>query len=76
MSDTTNNKDERSKAGTRSVKEEVLAARKCENINDPVDTYFVDYYAMVWSKMFIKLHIIPNVVTIMAMISGIAGGVC
>ena len=75
MSETTNNQDERSKAGTRSVKEEVLAARKCENINDPVDTYFVDYYAMVWSKMFIKLHIIPNVVTIMAMISGIAGGV-
>ena len=67
---------EESKSGkTRSVREEVLAARKCENINDPVDTYFVDYVAMAWSKLFIALHIIPNVVTMLAMISGIAGGV-
>lgn len=69
------NTDESKSGKTRSVREEVLAARKCENINDPVDTYFVDYVAMAWSKLFIALHIIPNVVTMLAMISGIAGGV-
>ena len=57
------------------ARQEVLAARKCENINDPVDTHVVDYIAMGWSKLFIKLHIIPNVVTMLSMISGVAGGV-
>ena len=54
---------------------DIKNARKCENINDPIDTYVVDYIAMVFSKMFIKLHIIPNVVTVLSAIVGIAGGI-
>ena len=63
------------KENLQATRSEVLAARKCENINDPVDSYFVDYIAMAFSRLFIKLHIIPNAVTIMSMISGVAGGV-
>lgn len=53
----------------------VKNARKCENINDPIDTYVVDYAAMAFSKMFIKLHIIPNVITLLSGIVGVAGGI-
>ena len=57
------------------LKDDIRKARKCESINDPVDTYVVDYIAMVFSKIFIKLHIIPNVVTILSAIAGVTGGV-
>lgn len=66
---------QKSKENLQAARADVLAARKCENINDPIDTHFVDYVAMVFSKLFIKLHIIPNVVTMLAMISGVSGGV-
>ena len=58
-----------------SIKSDVKNARKCENINDPIDTYVVDYIAMAFSKLFIKLHIIPNVVTVLSGLVGVAGGV-
>ena len=63
------------KENLQDAREKVIAGRKCENINDPVDSYFVDYIAMVFSKGFIKLHVIPNVITILSMITGVAGGV-
>ena len=59
----------------QATRADVLAARKCENINDPVDTHFVDYVGMFWAKIFIALHIIPNVVTLLSGLSGVAGGV-
>lgn len=59
----------------QATRADVIAARKCENINDPVDTHFVDYVGMFWAKIFIALHIIPNVVTMLSGLSGIAGGV-
>ena len=54
------------KSGLHAAREDVIAARKCKNINDPIDTYVVDYVAMVFSKLFIKLHIIPNAITMPA----------
>ncbi len=57
------------------TREEVLAARKSENINDPIDTHVMDYVGMMFSQLFIKLHIIPNAVTMFSMISGVSGGV-
>ena len=66
---------QKSKENLQAARADVLAARKCENINDPVDTHFVDYVAMVFSKLFIKLHIIPNVVTVLSMVSGVTGGI-
>lgn len=58
-----------------SIIRDVKNARKCENINDPIDTYVVDYIAMVFSKLFIKLHIVPNAVTVLSGLIGAAGGV-
>ena len=55
--------------------EDIKNARKCENINDPVDNYVIDYIAMVFSRIFIKLHIIPNAVTVLSAIVGVAGGI-
>ncbi|MBQ2596709.1 MAG: CDP-alcohol phosphatidyltransferase family protein [Oscillospiraceae bacterium] len=54
---------------------EMTSAQKCENINDPVDAHFFDALANVWTRLFIKLGIVPNAVTILSMISGVAGGV-
>ena len=66
---------QKSKENLQAARADVLAARKCENINDPIDTHIVDYVAMVFSKLFIALHIIPNVVTVLSGLSGVAGGV-
>ena len=63
------------KDSLKSARSDVYAARKCENINDPIDTYVIDFLAIGWTKLFIKLHIIPNVVTLLAMASGVAGGI-
>ena len=66
---------QKSKESLQAARASVIAARKCENINDPIDTHFVDYVAMGWTKLFIRLHIIPNVVTMLSCISGVTGGV-
>lgn len=58
-----------------SLIKDVKNARKCENINDPIDTHVIDYIAMFFSKIFIKLHIIPNVITVLSGIVGVAGGI-
>lgn len=63
------------KSSLHAAREDVIAARKCKNINDPIDTYVIDYVAMGWSKLFIMLHIIPNAVTILSMICGVSGGI-
>lgn len=59
----------------KQYREEIAAARKCENINDPIDTYVVDFLAMGFTKIFVKLGIVPNAVTILSMLSGVAGAV-
>ena len=56
------------------IAKKVKAARKCENLNDPIDNYFWDYVAMFFSRIFIKLHIIPNVITVLSGLAGVAGG--
>ena len=66
---------QKSRENLQAARADVIAARKCENINDPIDTHIVDYVAMVFSKLFIALHIIPNVVTMLSGLSGVAGGV-
>lgn len=58
-----------------SIKESVLGARKCENLNDPIDNYVLDYVAMFFSRIFIKLGIIPNVITLLSGLVGVAGGI-
>ncbi len=58
-----------------SIKQNVKKARKCENLNDPIDAYIIDYVAMFFSSIFIKLHIIPNVITVLSGIVGVTGGI-
>ena len=55
------------------AKQQAQAAVKCDNIDDPIDLHVTGVISMVFSKIFIKLHIIPNVVTILSMITGVAG---
>ena len=59
---------------TSNIKKQIKDARKCENLNDPIDNYFWDYVAMFFSRIFIKLHIIPNVITVLSGLAGVAGG--
>ncbi len=65
----------KSRENLQAARAQVVEARKCENINDPIDTHIVDYVAMVFSRIFIALHVIPNVVTVLSGLSGVAGGV-
>ena len=57
------------------LRKDVKNARKCENLNDPIDNYVWDYAAIAFSRIFIKLHIIPNVITVLSGLVGVAGGV-
>ena len=59
----------------KGIIESVKSARKCENLNDPIDNYVLDYVAMFFSKIFIKLHFIPNVITLLSGLVGVAGGI-
>lgn len=59
----------------KSLSKNVKNARKCENLNDPIDNYVWDYAAIVFSRVFIKLHIIPNVITVLSGLVGITGGI-
>ncbi len=61
------------KQNIEAVRQESLAASKCDNIDDPVDIHVSEVISMALSKVFIKLHIIPNVVTILSMITGVTG---
>lgn len=70
-----NEKVKELKDNLQAARAEVVASRKCENINDFWDTYVVDYVAMAFSKLFMALRIIPNVVTILSMLAGVSGGV-
>lgn len=56
-------------------REDIKNARKCDNVNDPIDNYVWDYVAMPFTRTFIKLHVIPNVVTVLSGIVGVLGGV-
>ncbi len=57
----------------RAARMESLNAAKCDNIDDPIDIHVSEVISMVLSKVFIRLHIIPNVVTILSMITGVTG---
>ena len=61
------------KQNLKATKQESLNAAKCDNIDDPIDIHVSEVVSMALSKVFIKLHIIPNVVTILSMITGVTG---
>lgn len=57
------------------IREQVLQAQKCERLSDFVDYYFTEPFAMAFSKIFIKLKISPNLITLFSLIFGVIGGV-
>ena len=70
---TTKQNIEAAKQNLEAARQEALAAAKCDNIDDPIDLHVSEVISMALSKVFIKLHIIPNVVTILSMITGVTG---
>lgn len=61
------------KQNLKAARQEVLDAAKCDNIDDPIDLHVSEVISMALSKVFIRLHIIPNAVTILSMITGVTG---
>ena len=61
------------KQNLKTARQEALDAAKCDNIDDPIDIHVSEVISMALSKVFIKLHMIPNVVTILSMITGVTG---
>lgn len=49
--------------------------QKCSQINDPWDTLFTERISLVFAKLFAKWGLKPNTVTLMSIISGVAGAV-
>ena len=57
------------------IKEDIQAARKSEETDDPIDVFIYDPIAIRLTYLFIRLGWSPNAVTIMSMIFGIGGSV-
>lgn len=56
--------------------EQVKNARKStQRLTDPVDNYVLEPIAMVMSRVFCKLNVHPNFVTVLSLITGVSGGV-
>ncbi len=55
--------------------EECRSGRKCDRLSDVIDVYFTEPVAMLFSKIFLKLRVHPNVITLISFIFGATGGV-
>ncbi len=53
---------------------ETTSVRKKENLSDWLDRYFTEPVAMLFSKIFLKMQLSPNIVTLFSMITGVCGG--
>lgn len=49
-------------------------AQKCANMDDPIDTYIVEPIAMLFSNLFLKMKLHPNLITGLSVIFGVVGG--
>ncbi len=54
---------------------ECKSGRKCDKLSDFVDVYFTEPVAMLFSKLFLKMKLHPNYVTVISLICGVTGGV-
>ena len=57
------------------LNEQTLKAQKCSNLSDKIDTYFTEPFAMLFSRLFLKMNLHPNTVTLFSIITGVIGGV-
>lgn len=49
-------------------------SRKSDSTEDPMDKYFTEPVGMIFARFFMKIHWTPNMVTILSMVLGVAGG--
>lgn len=56
-------------------KKELLETQKSSNIDDVIDTHILEPLGLVFAKLFIKLKMKPNLITILSCIIGVAGGI-
>ncbi|HAL18085.1 MAG TPA: hypothetical protein DCO86_00405 [Spirochaetaceae bacterium] len=56
-------------------KEAILSSEKSDDTTDFLDRHVFEPISIVFSHIFIKLGIIPNVITVMSGIFGMAGGI-
>ncbi len=55
--------------------EDCKSGQKCDKLSDFIDVYFTDPFAMLFSRLFLKLNVHPNVVTLISLIFGVTGGI-
>ena len=66
---------EKRAAAQTGMKEQLAQSRKSNDTESPLDRVFHDPIAMVFSRLFIRLGVTPNAVTLLSMVFGVAGGV-
>ncbi len=59
----------------KGLREEYNASLKSMDTEEHIDLYFYRPLGFVWAKLFQKLHITPNAVTIASIFLGVAGGI-
>lgn len=50
------------------------SAQKCSNTSDYIDRGFTEPFAMVFSRLFLKMKLHPNYVTMLSVLFGMTGG--
>ena len=54
---------------------ETKAARKADDVDGFLDKYVWEPVAMVFSRIFIRLGIVPNVISLLSLVIGVTGGI-
>lgn len=61
------------KSTVKDIREEVRSAYKSEETEDFLDKKFNNPLGFLWAKMFMRLGVSPNTVTVLSMIIGVSG---
>ena len=56
------------------MKQQLHASRKSNDTESPLDRFFHDPVALVFSRLFIRMGLTPNTVTLLSMVFGVTGG--
>lgn len=74
-SEALHNAQERLENKIKQDREAISNARKASDTDDYADKYFHQPVAMIFTKLFVKLGMTPNAVTILSLVFGVAGGI-
>ena len=59
---------------TNTIMQETKAARKADDVDGFLDKYLWEPVAMVFSRFFIRLGVVPNVISVLSLVIGVTGG--